>query len=148
MLIAVYLLDYLKFSRYRVATREKTKILLVAGAACGLAALTVGAIGAVISPFIDALELKKERAVAAIATVSVFSNVVKLPLILLIYDQLDWLIAMMIGSMIVATVVGVSFGKRIHEYVSETLFSRMFRMALTVIGLKLLVWDGLGLVLL
>jgi uncharacterized membrane protein YfcA len=65
MLIAIYLLMYLKFSSFRVVGGNRTQLLLISGALCGLAALTVGALGDVIAPFVDALELKRAYPVDA-----------------------------------------------------------------------------------
>ena len=147
MLIAIYLLLYLKFSNYRVATGNQTRLLLISGGLCGFAALTVGAVGAVIAPFVDALELKKERAVAAIGVMSIFSNIIKLPLLLVIADRVDWTLAIIIGGMCLATFCGVYAGRSAQKYVSEAQFRRLFRIVLMVLGVKLLVWDGLRVVL-
>jgi uncharacterized protein len=147
MIIAAYLLMYLKFSSYRVAPGNQTRLLLIAGGLCGFAALTVGAVGAVIAPFVDALELKKERAIAAIGVMSMFSNIIKLPLLFVIADRVDWTLALIIGGMCVATFCGVYAGRGAQKYVSEAQFRRLFRIVLTVLGVKLLFWDGLRVVL-
>ena len=44
-----------------------------------------------------------------------------------------------------AVVVGTWIGSRILESVSELWFTRLYRAVLTLIAIRLVVWDGLGL---
>jgi uncharacterized membrane protein YfcA len=78
---------------------------------------------------------------------SIFSNIIKLPLFFIIFDRLDWSVFGLIGFLILATVAGIYFGRRIQHGVSEALFSRLFRVVLGVMALKILLWDGLRVVL-
>ena len=147
MLIAVHLLLFLKFPKFSVPRGNKTWLLIAMGIVAGLASLTVGAIGPVIVPFIDALGLKKERAVAAIGAVSFFGNLIKLPLVFLIVDHIDWSIATITGGMVVGSILGVYFGRCIHGRVNESFFIYVFRIVLFLMPAKLLIWDGLRVVL-
>ncbi|MBT8003475.1 MAG: sulfite exporter TauE/SafE family protein [Rhodospirillales bacterium] len=147
ILIAVYILLFLIFPKFRVPPGNRTRILLVMGLSIGFAALTIGAVGAITAPFIEALQLKKEDAIAAIGVGSSFANIAKLPLFFIIFDQLDLSVVGVIGFLILATVFGIYFGKRIQDNVSEDLFRRLFRFALGGMAIKLLVWDGLRVVM-
>ena len=147
MLIAANLFLFLKFPKFNVPKGNRKKLLLSMGAAAGLATLTIGVIGVVLAPFIEALELKKERAVAAIGALAIFGNLVKLPLLFVIAEQLDWTIATITAGMVVATIAGVYFGRHLHGRVSEVFFIKIFRAVLFVMAAKLFIWDGLRVVL-
>ncbi len=142
MLIAVYILLFLKFPKFRVPPGNRTRILLTMGLSTGFAVLTIGSVGAVVAPFIEALELKKQDAIAAIGVVSSFANIAKLPPFFIIFDQLDLLVFGLIGFLILATVTGIYFGRCIQDNVSEVLFRRLFRFALG--AWRSSCWSGMG----
>jgi uncharacterized membrane protein YfcA len=145
--ISVNLFLFLKFPKFSVPKGNRFKLLISMGAVTGLATLTIGAIGVVVAPFIDALNLKKERAVAAIGIISIFGNLIKLPLLFVIAERLDWSIVTITTGMVTATIAGVYFGRYLHGRVSEAFFVKIFRAALFAMAAKLLIWDGLRVVL-
>jgi uncharacterized membrane protein YfcA len=147
MVIAIYLLMYLNFPKFRVSPGNRTRLLLSAGTLCGFAVFTVGAVGPVFAPFIEALEITKERAIATFGVVAAFSNIVKLPLFFLISDRVDWSVALLIGLLLVSTFAGTYIGRHIQHGISEAVYTRLFRTVLGLMGLKLLIWDGLRVVL-
>ena len=147
ILIAVYILLFLTFPKFSVRSGSRTKLLLAMGVGTGFAALTIGAVGAITAPFIEALNMKKEEAIVSIGVVSSFANIAKPPLFFIIFDRLDWSVLALIAFMILATVAGIYYGRRIQHDVSEVLFRRLFRFALGIMAIKLLIWDGLRVVL-
>ncbi|MHC4064940.1 MAG: hypothetical protein ACYSUI_10620 [Planctomycetota bacterium] len=46
-------------------------------------------------------------------------------------------------AMVVAVIPATLLGKRLLPYVSESAFVIIYRVALTVAGIKVLAWDGL-----
>jgi uncharacterized membrane protein YfcA len=142
ILIAVYLFLFLKFPKFNAPKGSRTKLLLSMGAAAGLATLTIGVIGVIIAPFIDSLGLKKERAVAAIGALAFFTNLIKLPLLFIISEQLNGSIVMVMAGMVGATILGTYFGRHFHGRVSEVLFIKIFRTVLFMMAVKLFIWDG------
>ena len=143
MVIATYMLLFLWFPQFRVRSGNRTRLLLLLGVLSGFAALTVGAVGSVVAPFIDALDLKKERMIAAFGVISIFSNGAKLPLFFLVAEPLDLTVWATIGILIGATFIGTYVGRGIQQSVSDKLFSKIFRTVLGVMALKLLIWDGI-----
>ncbi|MFQ5424000.1 MAG: TSUP family transporter [Phycisphaerae bacterium] len=114
------------------------------GFAAGTAALTVGAVGPLIAPLFARRGFVKERLVATKAMCQMFLHVVKIPAFLMLgtidYGRFATLIVLMAG----AAMIGTILGKRILRQVSPATFVRLYRIALTVAGGKVLVFDGLA----
>ena len=147
MAIATYMLLFLASPKFSVKPGNRMRNLILVGMLGGFAAMTVGAIGSVVAPFVEAFDLKKERAIAAFGFISIFSNSAKLPLFYLISDKLDWSIALAIGGLMLVAFLGTLVGRRIQYGISDVFFSKIFRTMLGVMALKLLIWDGMRLIL-
>jgi uncharacterized membrane protein YfcA len=115
------------------------KLLLTLGVLSGFAALTVGAVGSVVAPFFEALDLEKERMIAAFGIIFFFSNLAKLPLFFLVTKPIDLSVGIVISVVILLTFVGTFIGRRIQQSVNDALFRTLFRSVLGVMALKLLI---------
>jgi len=113
------------------------------GLVAGSLALTVGAVGPLIAPLFARREFVKERLIATKACCQMLLHVVKLPAFFVLgtfaHGEL-WSIAM---PLVIVVIPGTLLGKRLLKYVSPAAFTVMYRVALTVAGLKVLIWDGI-----
>ena len=113
------------------------------GLMAGFAGMLVGATGPLIAPFFLRANVLKEELIATKAMCQAFVHLFKLPAFWVIgFDYGAWLpvLALLVGAVIVGTLIG----KRLLDYVSEVLFVVLVKVALTLVALKLVVWDGLG----
>lgn len=113
------------------------------GLFAGAAALTIGAMGPLIAPLFARRAFVKERLVATKAVCQAIVHVTKIPAFLWLrtidYGKLSTLTVLMIVMVIPGTLIG----RRLLTHVSDALFVRLYRVALVVAGLKILVYDGL-----
>jgi len=112
------------------------------GAVAGTAALTVGAVGPLIAPLFARRDFVKERLIATKAVCQMALHLAKIPVFLAV-RSIDY--ARLGGITLVMAVVvipGTLLGKRLLRFVSEEHFRLLYRVALTVAGAKVLVWDG------
>ncbi|MCP4247988.1 MAG: sulfite exporter TauE/SafE family protein [bacterium] len=114
----------------------------VLGLLAGSAALTVGAVGPLIAPLFARRDFVKERLVATKAACQMLLHLVKIPAFVSLrsYDFAE--LGAVTLAMIVVVIPGTLLGKRLLRGVSESSFVVMYRVALTVAGIKVLVWDG------
>ncbi len=114
------------------------------GFVAGTAALTVGAVGPLIAPLFARRYFVKERLIATKALCQLSTHVLKIPAFIFLRDldlpRLGWLALIMIVMVIPGTLIG----KRLLKGVPERHFRIAYRVALTAAGLKVLVIDGLG----
>ncbi len=113
------------------------------GAVAGTAALTVGAVGPLIAPLFARRDFPKERLVATKAACQILLHVVKIPVFLWIRSFDYTRLGAITLAMIAVVIPGTLLGKRLLRSVSEDRFVVIYRVALTVAGLKVLAWDGL-----
>ncbi len=113
------------------------------GLLAGTAALTVGAVGPLIAPLFARRSFVKERLVATKAVCQMILHAVKIPAFLWLrtfdYQRLTWITL----AMIAVVIPGTLLGKRLLSRVSEADFIVLYRVALTIAGLKVLILDGL-----
>jgi len=117
------------------------------GVLAGAAALTVGAVGPLIAPVFLRADFTKERLIATKACCQLATHVVKIPTFLLLRDLPVTRLGLLALVMIVMVIPGTILGKRVLGHIPEHLFQIMFRMALTIAGLKVLFVDGLKAIL-
>jgi uncharacterized membrane protein YfcA len=112
------------------------------GALSGLLGLTIGAVGPLIAPLFLSTGFAKERVIATKATCQACIHFVKIPALLATglvnYSELSVVIVVM--SLMV--IPGTLLGRRLLQHVSETQFVVLYKVALLVAGLKVLLVDG------
>jgi uncharacterized membrane protein YfcA len=114
------------------------------GLVAGAAALTVGAVGPLIAPLFARRRFAKEHLIATKALCQMFLHVIKIPAFVLLGGIDVEKLGLLALVMSVAVVPGTLLGKRLLRYVSEDNFGRLYRAALVVAGMKVLVVDGLA----
>ena len=112
------------------------------GLAAGTAALTVGAVGPLIAPIFARRHFVKESLIATKATCQLATHVIKIPAFLLVRDLNVAKLGMVAMVMIVMVIPGTLIGKRLLTHVPERWFVIAYRVALTVAGTKVLLFDG------
>ena len=130
-------------TRPRGGDLRRAWIFAPVGLAAGFLGMLVGATGPFIAPFFLRENVLKEELIATKAFCQAFVHLWKLPAFMSIgfaYGEHTTTLATLVTMVVVGTLVG----KRLLHRVSERLFVVMIKVALTVIGAKLLVWDGLS----
>lgn len=112
------------------------------GLICGAAALTVGAVAPLIAPLFARRQFVKERLIATNALCQILTHLLKIPAFWIIGALEPSQFSILFLCMAAATIPGTLLGKRILRHVSPSLFMILFRVALTVAGLKVFFLDG------
>lgn len=113
------------------------------GFMAGAAALIVGATGPLIAPLFARRDFVKERLVATKAMCQMITHFEKL----IVFAFLGSIEVAKFGPLLIgmsaAAIIGTFIGRKLIIHVSPELFVKLFRAALVLAGLKVLVWDGL-----
>ncbi len=122
----------------RLASAANTATLLAAGAVTGLGNVTVGATGPLLAPFFRAVTTDRLAFVGTFAAAQALGHVVKLTTLsvggaVTIADN-----TLLIGLGVAAVIVGTRLGTRLLHRVSEQRFGQIQRVALTALGIRLL----------
>jgi uncharacterized membrane protein YfcA len=144
ILVGAYILALTFLPRTKQAATADTRHgFTLLGLVAGTAGLTVGAIGPLIAPLFARRDFIKERLIATKATCQMSTHLLKIPAFWLLgrieFAKFSALLVAMAG----VAVLGTLLGKRILGYVSPQLFTRLYQVALTIAGLKILIFDGL-----
>lgn len=123
---------------------EKSWDFPLMGLVAGAAALTVGAVGPLIAPLFARRRFVKERLIATKAMCQLATHVVKIPAFLLMRELDVTRLGLLASIMIVMVIPGTLVGKRILKVVPERFFAAAYRWIVTIVGAKILVFDGLG----
>ncbi|MCH8878390.1 MAG: sulfite exporter TauE/SafE family protein [Planctomycetes bacterium] len=112
------------------------------GGLAGVLGLTIGAIGPLIAPAFLHAGFVKERMIATKAVCQMIIHVLKVPIFLasglVDYTKLGQLIVVMSLMVIPGTLIG----KKILKRVDERAFVILFKLAMLLAGLKVLMYDG------
>lgn len=149
MIVGVYVLlvTFLPVPAGRAGRRSAWAFPAI-GFVAGTAALTVGATGPLIAPVFAREGFVKERLVATKAVCQAVMHVAKLPVFLLAgsmgkFAQFDFSrLGLLVVLMSVMVVPGTLLGKRALRFISADQFRLLYRGALVLAGLKVLIFDG------
>ena len=113
------------------------------GALTSFATLFVGGTGPLVSAFFSPEHLGREKLVATHATCMTIQHGLKgIAFGFLGFQFLPWLPVM--AAMIASGFIGTLAGRRILQRLPEQLFTKLFRLVLTVLGLRLLLLGFIG----
>ena len=115
----------------------------VLGLIAGALALTVGAVGPLIGPIFARRGFVKERLIATKAACQMVTHLIKIPAFFMLGTFASgelWAYAL---PMAVVVIPGTLLGRRLIKFVSPSAFRVMYRGALVVAGLKVLIFDGI-----
>jgi len=136
-LIGIFIIWYLFLKGPK---KEKhAKSFIGVGALSGVSSVFVGATGPLIAPFFLGAKLTKENVIANKAACQMISHFGKIPLFIIFFElnyvqQYDLLI-----PMVAAVFIGTNIGKKILSFIPEKLFKQLFRLALLIIAIRLIV---------
>ena len=114
----------------------------VLGLAAGASGLFVGAVGPLIAPLFVRHAILKEKLIATKALCQAILHVIKLPILLAVRDFRLVQFSLLLALMVAATVPGTLLGKWLLGRVPERVFLRLYQAALVITAGKLLVVDG------
>ena len=120
---------------------ERGRRFLLLGAVIGLLNTTVGATGPLLAPFFLNLGLERRELIGTKAACQALGHLTKLA----VFGSMGFAFAEWAGPLVAlcaAVVAGTWLGSQILGRVTEHFFIRFYKTVLTVIALRLLVWDG------
>jgi uncharacterized membrane protein YfcA len=121
-------------------TRPKLRFFALGGVV-GFLNVLIGATGPLIAPFFLNLGLTRQALVGTKAACQMLGHLAKLLLFGIAgFAYGDW--GLLLGTMSVAVVVGTWLGSRLLEKVNEQLFTWLFKGVLTLVALRLVLWEG------
>ena len=125
------------------STKSQHAAFTTMGFVCGAAALTVGAIGPLLAPIFARQGFVKERLVATKSTCQMATHIIKFPAFLLLCELDVGRLGLLTAIMVAVAIPGTLIGKQVLKRMSEQHFTTLYRIALIVAGLKVLLADGL-----
>ena len=135
---------YFPFHKLNLSMNPK-RSFIYAGILNGTVSMIAGATGPLLAPFFLNRSLTKETLIASKAACQALAHFIKIILFgtVLGFDYTQYW--SLILFMVVAVVIGTYMGKRIlTRYISERIFITIYKSVLTLVGLKILFYDGLG----
>jgi uncharacterized membrane protein YfcA len=124
--------------------RPRGRSFVGLGAVVGLLNPTVGATGPLVGPFFRNLGLSRQGVVGTFAACQTAGHLAKI----VVFGTVGFAFAaylLPIGLMSAGVMVGTWLGSLLLDRIDETLFRRLYRVVLTLIALRLILWDGLHL---
>ena len=123
---------------------KKSKSFIKVGVISGLASIFVGATGPLFAPFFLNNQLTKENIIANKATCQVITHLTKIPLFIYFFS-VDYISEYnLLIPLILAVYIGTNLGKKLLGFIPEKTFTILFKSALTIIAIKLIVGEFLG----
>lgn len=135
-LIGIFILWFL-FGR-RPKPKDDHPNFFGVGLVSGISTVFIGATGPLIAPFFLKARLTKENIIANKALCQFISHAGKIPLFI-IFFQFDYFAELnVLIPLIIAVFLGTNLGKLILAFIPEKVFQLLFRGALMVIAIKLI----------
>ena len=136
-LIGIFILWFL-FGR-RPKPKDDHPNFFGVGFVSGITTVFIGATGPLIAPFFLKGKLTKETIIVNKAICQAISHAGKIPLFIFFF-QFDYFAEIeVLTPLVIAVFIGTNFGKQILGFIPEKLFRILFRGALTIIAVKLIV---------
>ena len=137
-IIGIFIIWYLFFKKSMKKIRSSSFIPV--GGISGLCSIFVGATGPLIAPFFLDHGLTKKEIIANKAACQMITHITKIPLFIFFFkvsyvNEYDVLL-----PLIAAVFLGTNLGKKILGYIPEKLFMKLFKTALFIIALKLIIF--------
>ncbi len=136
-LIGCFILWYLYIKKSSAKIHIKTFIPV--GIISGLSSIFIGATGPLIAPFYLSANLSKEEIIANKAACQMVSHLGKVPLFLLFFKVNYLAEYSILLPMTLAVFIGTNFGKKVLSFIPEILFRKIFKIALSIIAIRLII---------
>ncbi|MAW75744.1 MAG: hypothetical protein CMG09_07480 [Candidatus Marinimicrobia bacterium] len=136
-IIGIFIIWYLFL---KGSKKEKiSKSFIKVGGISGLASVFVGATGPLIAPFFLKSNLTKENIIANKAACQMITHCTKIPLFIYFFNMSYINEYQILLPLIFAVFIGTNFGKYILQMIPEELFKKLFKAALFLIAIRLIV---------
>tara|TARA_B100001113_G_C21074860_1_gene607173 strand:+ start:488 stop:1171 length:684 start_codon:yes stop_codon:yes gene_type:complete len=136
-IIGIFIIWYLFL---KGSKKEKiSKSFIKVGSISGLASIFVGATGPLIAPFFLKSNLTKENIIANKAACQMITHLTKIPLFIYFFNMNYIKEYQILLPLIFAVFIGTNFGKYILQMIPEKLFKKLFKIALFLIAIRLIV---------
>ena len=136
-LIGLFIIWFL-FGR-RLKPKDDLSNFFGVGLISGITTVFIGATGPLIAPFFLKGRLAKETIIANKAVCQAISHSGKIPLFIYFF-QFDYFAEMkLLIPLVISVFIGTNFGKKILAFIPERVFQFLFRAALTIIAVKLII---------
>lgn len=135
-LIGFYIIWFLYFRKKRKPVAEKAFLWM--GSIGGLATVFIGAMGPLIAPLFINNKLTKENIIATKAACQTAGHLLKIPIFIFLFGVSyisNWSI---IFPLVIAVYLGTNFGKKMLGMLPEKMFHFFFKIALTIIAIRLI----------
>ena len=135
-IIGIFIIWYLFLKKSKRAVKSYTFIPV--GGISGLSSIFVGATGPLIAPFFLNKNLSKENIIANKAACQMLTHLTKIPLFIYFFNvnyinEYNTLL-----PLVIAVFAGTHFGKKVLSFIPEELFIKLFKTALFIIAIKLI----------
>ena len=141
-IIGVFIIWYLFLKGPK--KEKKSKSFIKVGLISGLASIFVGATGPLIAPFFLSSSLTKENIIANKAACQTITHLTKIPLFIYFFNVSYVQEYSLLLPLILAVYIGTNLGKKLLSFIPEKMFRILFKTALTMIAVKLIVGEFLG----
>ena len=118
--------------------KKEAKSFIKVGSISGLSSIFIGATGPLIAPFFLDSNLNKENIIANKAACQMITHLTKIPLFLFFFNVNYFNEYKLLVPLIIAVFIGTNFGKKILSFIPEKIFIKIFKSALFLIALKLI----------
>ena len=136
-LIGIFIIWYLFIKKSK--KESKSKSFKMVGGIAGISSIFVGAVGPLIAPFFLNNNLNKENIIANKAACQMITHFTKIPLFIYLFNVNYIAEVKILFPLIIAVFIGTNFGKKILSFIPEELFKKLFRIALFIIALRLII---------
>ena len=136
-LIGIFIIWYLFFKKKQ--TKEKHGSFIKVGSIAGISSIFIGAVGPLIAPFFLNKNLTKENIIANKAACQMITHLTKIPLFIFLFNVNYISEYKVLLPLILAVFIGTNFGKKILSFIPEALFKKLFKIALFIIAIRLII---------
>ena len=137
-LIGLFILWYLFLKGPK---KEKNLSFVWVGGISGISSVFIGATGPLIAPFFLSGNLTKENIIASKAACQVISHLGKIPLFIILFN-VNYIAEMStLLPLVISVFIGTNVGKQVLGFIPENIFRMLFKSALFLIALKLIIYS-------
>ena len=136
-LIGLFILWYLFLKKKREV--ESSQSFYLVGGISGISTVFIGATGPLIAPFFLNKGFNKENIIVNKAACQMVTHLGKIPLFIFFFNVNYFNEYNILVPLIIAVYLGTNFGKKILGFVPEKLFKKLFKFALTLIAIRLII---------